>query len=91
LNNFILTENQTMKYDQYAKAMSNRFRHIIGTHVRYCERRDTPASFPAKARERLSNDEEMHDNQLTQFGAACNILPSSTPQRLGFHARKSGK
>jgi len=71
--------------------MNSEYLESLRAHVRYCERRDTPAAFPAKARERLSNDEELHDNQLAQFGAACNILPSSTPQRLGFHARKSGK
>ncbi len=40
---------------------------------------------------RLSTfDEEKHDFMLAQFGAACNVLPSSVPQRLSYRVSRKG-
>ena len=35
-------------------------------------------------------DEEKHDFMLAQFGAACNVLPSSVPQRLSYRTSRRG-
>ena len=32
-------------------------------------------------------DEELLESNLTQFGSACNVLPSSAPQKLIYRQR----
>jgi hypothetical protein len=33
-------------------------------------------------------DEETLDNRLTQFGAACAVLPSNAPQQMSYRNRQ---